>query len=488
MTLSFNAIPLDLRTPGSYVEIDSSRARSGLPIRTPRVLLMGSMLPEGNFGPNLPVRILNAAEGVTRFGRGSVLAAMIAAFMAANASAEVHAIGITDLAGGVQATGTVTFTAPATVNGTLSITVAGLDLSMPVVAGEAVATLGPRLAALINGGLDLPLVASAAAGVVTLTARHKGPSGNLIDVRFNALRGDQTPQGLVATIVPMSGGVGDPSTSLALAAIGDMVLDGLVTAFSGPTYTTALTTEFESRWGPGRMLDGIVFAATTGTIGTLAAYGAALNSPYLSALGFERPLTTPWETAAVYAGVVLHYGGIDPARPFQTLPLPGVRAPAEADRPTRAEREALLRDGISTWTVDAGGQVVLERPITTYQVDAAGNPDTAWLDLNTVLTLSYLRFSLRARIAAKYPRHKLGDDGGTYGIGQPIVTPKVLRAEVLAWFRDLEDAGLVENVDQFKADLIIERDPSDANRVNALIPPDIINQFRVFAAQIQFRL
>lgn len=34
----------------------------------------------------------------------------------------------------------------------------------------------------------------------------------------------------------------------------------------------------------------------------------------------------------------------------------------------------------------------------------------------------------------------------------------------------------------------MERDRTDPNRVNALLPPDLINQLRVFAAQIQFGL
>jgi phage tail sheath gpL-like len=34
----------------------------------------------------------------------------------------------------------------------------------------------------------------------------------------------------------------------------------------------------------------------------------------------------------------------------------------------------------------------------------------------------------------------------------------------------------------------VERDTGDPNRVNAQLPPDVINQLRVQATQIQFRL
>lgn len=64
----------------------------------------------------------------------------------------------------------------------------------------------------------------------------------------------------------------------------------------------------------------------------------------------------------------------------------------------------------------------------------------------------------------------------------------MIRAELIALFLDLEQAGLVENFAQFKQDLIVERDATDRSRVNALIPPDIVNQFRVLGAQVQFRL
>ena len=89
----------------------------------------------------------------------------------------------------------------------------------------------------------------------------------------------------------------------------------------------------------------------------------------------------------------------------------------------------MLHDGISTHTVDPGGNVLLERPITTYQLNAAGFPDTSYLDVTTIATLAYLRYTLRARIAQKYPRHKLADDGIAIAPGQAIVTPKTLSAE-----------------------------------------------------------
>ncbi|AXW58918.1 hypothetical protein CJO93_08400 [Ralstonia solanacearum] len=88
----------------------------------------------------------------------------------------------------------------------------------------------------------------------------------------------------------------------------------------------------------------------------------------------------------------------------------------------------------------------------------------------------------------KFPRHKLANDGTVFDAGQAVATPSMIRAELIALFRDWEEAGLVEDFDQFKADLQVARSSTDVNRVDVRIPPNLINQFRVFAAQIQFRL
>lgn len=89
---------------------------------------------------------------------------------------------------------------------------------------------------------------------------------------------------------------------------------------------------------------------------------------------------------------------------------------------------------------------------------------------------------------SKYPRHKLGSDGTNFAPGQKIMTPKLGRAEAVSIFNGWVELGLVENLSQFKRDLIVERNAQDVNRLDFLLPPDLINQFRVGAAQIQFLL
>jgi phage tail sheath gpL-like len=166
----------------------------------------------------------------------------------------------------------------------------------------------------------------------------------------------------------------------------------------------------------------------------------------------------------------------------------GVKAPAEADRFTLTERNLALYDGVGTTRVAAGGEVQLERIVTTYQANAAGAADTSYLDVTTMLTLLYLRYSFRNRILVRYPRHKLANDGTRFGAGQAVITPKIGKAEAVGWFREMEELGLVEGFEQFKNDLVVERNASDPNRLDFLLPPDLINAFVIGAASLQFRL
>jgi phage tail sheath gpL-like len=238
------------------------------------------------------------------------------------------------------------------------------------------------------------------------------------------------------------------------------------------------------------MIDGVAITSAAGTQGMLGALGDSRNSQFscIVAQPGKAPLTPPSEFAAAVAGVVALSAANDPARPFQYLPLAGVRAPAESDRFTTAERNLELLDGIATSRVASGGEVQIERLVTTYQTNAAGAVDTSYRDAMSVFTLMYLRYSFRNLIGTRFPRHKLADNGTRFSAGQAIVTPMTAKAVAVGWFREMESLGLVENFEQFKRDLVVERDQSDRNRLNFLLPPDLINGLIVTAANIQFRL
>jgi phage tail sheath gpL-like len=488
MTISFNDIPSTVRVPLVYIEFDNTNAVTGTPDIEYKLLVLGQMLSTGTAAEKEPVRVLSADHAVSLFGRGSMLAEMFEAIKDADKYLETWCIPLLDAAAGVAATGTIALTGTATAAGVLSCYIGGHRVRASVAAADTAAEAATALAAAINADLDLLVTAAASEGTITLTARHKGECGNDIDVRFNYYTGEVLPAGLAVTVTAMASGAANPDVADAIDAFGDEWWNALAVAWTDASNMTALETELLRRWGPLSMQDGQAYTGLSATHSGAATWSSSRNNQLNSCMPADGSPTPPWVWAAVYATVASASISIDPARPLQTLALPGVLAPAKGDRWTMEERNLLLHDGLSTYSVASDGTVRIERAVTTYQTNTYGLADPSYLDVTTPATLSYLRYATRARITQKFPRHKLADDGTRFGAGQAIVTPSIVRAELLALFRELEDKGLVEDFDQYKADLIVERNADDKNRLDVLSPPNIVNQLRIFAEQIQFIL
>ena len=484
--MKFSQIPINIRTPGQYIEVDNSGAVGGLPGINHKILVIGQRLAAGTVAAGVPTSINSTSEAEAYFGRGSMLHHMLEKLKGANRFTECWAVALDDDGAGVQASGTITVTGPATAAGTIQLYIGGRRVKVAVADADAAADIATAIAAAINADTSLAVTAAAALAVVTVTARHKGESGNDIDLRANYYQGEALPDGVALAFVAMSGGTTNPDISTAITALGSEQYHTLIMPYTDGANLTALETELSDRWGPLEMIEGHAFAGADGTHAELSTLGNGRNSPHLTIMGAQDSPTPPWEIAAIVGAVDAFEP--DPARPRQTLALPGMLAPAEADRYTQAERNTHLYDGLSTFKVGGGGVCQIERLITTYQVNGQDVEDPSYLDVCTLRTVAYLRYSVRVRIALKYPRHKLADDGTPIAPGQAIVTPSAIRNELISLFHDWEDAGLVEGFAQFKTDLVVEREATDANRLNALIPPDVINQLRVFAASVKFLL
>jgi phage tail sheath gpL-like len=495
MTVSFNTIPSNLRVPLAYIEFDNTRAVVGTPQIPHKILVLGQKLAAGTAAAEVPVQITSADQAEGLFGRGSQLAAMFAALKANNRYTESWAIPLADAAAGVAATGTLTFGGLPTTAGVLNLYIAGKRVRIAVAAGDTPAEIAAALVTVINADTSLPVTAAAGADpnthVVTLTARNKGECGNDIDVRINYYQGEVLPAGLTCVIVAMGGavvGAGNPDIADAIVVMGDEWYQTIVNPWTDAANMALLEAELADRFSGVRQIDGIAFCAFRGTHGATGTYSDDRNSPHVTCLGTGISPMPAYLWAAAYAAQAAASLTNDPARPLQTLVLAGILPPSESVRWTQEERNLLLYDGIATHFVDNGGLVRIEREITMYQTNAFGVEDPSYLDITTPATLSYLRYSIRARITQKFPRHKLADDGTKFGPGQAIVTPSTLRAELIALAREWEIAGLVENLDKYKEDLIVERNANDRNRADVLAPPDLVNQLRIFAAQVQFIL
>lgn len=488
MSVSFNTIPSGIRVPLFYAEMDNSAAAT--PTDESKSLLIGQML-DGTAEVGVPVTVSTAAMAKKLFGRGSMLARMVEAYRTVDSFGQLVCIPVKDGLSAGAATGKAEVKGEALEAGTLSFYVGGERIQVAVKTGDAGETVATALSDAISLKKDLPVTAGAVSGVVTFTAKTKGTVGNGIQLGVNLrgmINGEAMPAGISVKITAMNGGTVDPEVADAIKAMGDEAYDFIGCPYADTAVLDAFQTEMNDtsgRWSPYRMLFGHVYTAKRGDI---KSFGTARNDQHATIVGVEPAMPTAVEEVlAAYLARTAVFISADPARPTQTGALTGVMASAVGKRFILTERQTLLENGIATLTT-VSGTVQIERAVTTYQRNAMGDADASYLDSETLHTSAYILRRLKSIITSKYARHKLADDGTRYGAGQAIVTPSVIKGELVAEYARLELKGICENRDLFKAHLIVERNADNPNRLDVLFPPDYVNQLRIFALLNQFRL
>ncbi|NEV79280.1 phage tail protein [Rhodopseudomonas sp. BR0C11] len=492
MAVAFNSIPSNVRVPLFYAEVNAGQSPYQGPSRT---LLIGQKLSTGSATVNVPIILSGDPQSLV--GAGSMLAEMAVWARQNHPFGEIWMLPLADPSGAAQ-TWTITIAAGlAGKSGTLPVYLGGEKVSIGVAATDSTSDAATNLAAEINKGytkfgrsLSFPVTAAAASNVVTLTSRHVGA----LMAKFSVLKdlvGDEGSLQQYLTIATGTSGTGVPTLGTALAALGDMEFDYICSPYADTTSLDVIKDFLggtSGRWSPIQQLYGHYCTVMFDSYANLASFGAGRNDPNVSILGVVDSPSPPWRWAAAYGARIAsdkNLGGeVDQAYrislPVQTLDLVGIRPPqSRVNWFSITQRNTLYQDGISGFKVAADGTVMLDRVITTYLTNAYGQPDITWLDIETRLQMVYFVRYMRQRITQKYGRCALADDNPSANPG--IVTAKILKAEAVHAYVELEAGGLVENSDLFARRLVVERS-SDPNRVNAYLPVDTVNQFRVFAA------
>ncbi|EBU8551964.1 phage tail protein [Salmonella enterica subsp. enterica serovar Telelkebir] len=493
--MALGNIPDDIRVPLVYMEIDNSQALDSAPDQVRKILVIGQQLATGTATPLTQNRITSDSAADNLYGKGSQLAAMLKSIRKINTYTECWAMGIAELSAGNAAGAFIELTRdPATAAGTLALLVNGVSVQVGVKAGDTAETVAGAVADAINALPDTQVVAAYNPGeslTTKLTAPWGGALGNDMDVRLNYYTGEQTPAGLTVTCSAFSGGTGTPDISAVVAAMGDEWFTDIVFPFNDAQSLNTIRDELLDRWGPLKMMEAQLWTAYRGTHAATGTFGETRNDWLISCMGTNLAPQPTWMWAASYGALAAYYLAIDPARPLQTLVMTGILPPDKSVRWDMPERNLLLHDGIATHSVNASDSVCVEREITMYRVNSYGDADTSYLDVTSPATLGRIRYIIKNRFTTRYPRHKLADDDVLDSLepGQPVMTPKICRNELLDIAQtELVPPGLVENFDDYKDTLEVQRDSSDKNRLNFVCHPNLVNQLRVLAGLIQFKL
>jgi phage tail sheath gpL-like len=488
MAINFTYYPTSNRVPGVYVEMDPSQANSATVLQN--TLLIGQITITGTAVSNHPVLIESKAQLLTLCGAGSMLNAMGSRYLDRDPFGPLYILPVEDDAAAVAATGSIAIAGPATKSGTLNVYVGGLRVRSLVSSGDAATAIATALAAAINATENIEVTATAAAADVTLTSIGKGDAFNGIDIRANylgAAGGEYDVPGVTLTITPMAGGTGNPGIGGALANLSDQPFDFIITPYTDTSNLDALKgmlADDVGRWSWEQMIYGGAFAAYRGTLGECTTFGNGRNDQHMSIVAYNDSPDPPWIWATEIGAASAASLRVDPGLPLQYINTT-LKAPPIPSRWTLGERNTLLYDGMSTFRTGDDGTVIVERMATTYQKNAAGATDNAYLDVETMYGLMFVARDLSNYLLTRYARKKLVSDQTMILAGSNCVNAPMIRASVIAEYRAMESAGYVQNSRAFSQNVIVEN--AGNGLVKILAPVDLVNQLRQIAILLQFR-
>lgn len=483
MSIAFDLIPKTNRVPGAYVEVDPSRALSAQPGELHKVLVIAPKLEAGTAPVEVVVEVPGELSGDPLFGARSIASSMVRFFKRLNPNARVFVMPVADAPGGVAATSTLTLTGTSTEDASLTVRVGDARVTVAVPVGTTAAVAAGLVNTAVGNEPRLPSTSAAAGAVVTFTSVHKGETGNAVTVEAERL-----PAGITAVATTPTNGATNASIANALAALDDTRYDTVVSAYADAANLALLETELRRRWSPMVREPGHAFAAVRGSHGQHVAAGNARNSEVLTVMGAGLSPTPPWVWAAQTAARDAQQTAALPNRPRNGLTLDDCEAPKPGDRFDTNERNALLFEGISTYKVDPSGKVMIEKLITTYQVNASGVADATYLSIETMRNLAAYYLSLLG-LGSRHERDLIAPDGTNVSPGVPVTTPKMMRGEILAHYKQWEFAGAMKDADGFARDLVVElAGASDVERMNAHVLPRLVNGLGTMAFKLSFML
>lgn len=484
----FNQIPGNIVAPIIAFEVNSG----GQFENRSRLLLIGHANAGAVIATNTPTPCPSIAEARRLAGAGSMIDDMV---RVARANAPAQEIWISAApATGTPGTRTITVnSAPAA--GVAAVQIAGEVVQITVGSGDDESDAAAALATAINSyfnalnGASLPYTATAAEGVVTLTARHAGAFINGVDINVPVLDGSNVFSGKV-TIAVGAAGAGSPDLSAALAALGDDEFDWIVSSFSDATnigrYETLLS-DTSGRWAWSRQIYGHVFYPMADSIANLTTHGLSLDNRHLTVLPLIASSNVPqpvWQWAAAMVARIapwLSDGATGNVSRNQTgLVVEGLLPPRDrAGWLDYATRDAFLGSGLSTWKVNAGGDVVIDKIITTART-FNDVPDTTFRDIQKIGQLVYALRKFRTDLTVEHGQKALANDNPA-NLGT-ISTTSDIKATFMHSYQRMVSTGVLENAVQAAELITVTRNPDNPNRVDIYAPIDAVNPLDVIAA------
>jgi phage tail sheath gpL-like len=468
--------------PGIYVKISAALA-FGEPDVPHKLVVIGMRLAAGAVAADIPKQLANVTDAETYWGQGSMVAEMArAAFdQFETEKLELWGVGVDEDGLGTASTGDLGVTGTATASGTLSFFVGGKRVRVGVQVNQDAATVIDNAVAELGLMPTLPVIATDGTTTIDFVCRWKGTSGNDIDIRLDP--DGAVPAGLDISITAMSGGATPPEVDTALVSLGDAKFDSVAMGLNDLINIGHVDEWLDLRWGPTVMKEGQAFVSNVGDFGTLTTLASSLNSKFITVVAPHTAPSPPWLWAAASAAKDGILTKLQPNQPRLANVLRGIVPAPLQDQFPQDQRDALLKNGISTTLRTPSGDAALERLLTTSTLNDGGFPDTSYRELAIMRLLGRLRYDLQVW------RFNFNDwlvsEDEAQAANPKVMTPQRARGFLTTVYGRWIKQSFVQDAAFFSANLIVNVSPNKTD-LDMFVPIKAVWPLNAIASELSY--
>jgi phage tail sheath gpL-like len=487
MAIPFTQIPSILLVPGQYQEVDSSLAGSTGEIK--KALIIAYKSAAGTAPAGVPVQVLSDLKAAALFGYGSPAALWAKAFLELNKIEECWVLPVSAPEAATPWRKAFTATCTAAQQGAAAITVNGAEIdAAAIAAGATAAEVAAAIVARINSEVWLPVEAETGeGGAFTVKSVVAGKGGN-----YNSVTIDSEAAGVTITEGATTQGAQEAAIKPLFKALGNVRYNYFIYDFDSLENIASLGEELTSRYGAMRQIGGRAFVALSGEVGSASEQGSALaqagavNSPHIVLVPRLKNPQLPGEWAARWCAIACRILADDPAANTYDLTVTGLSSKQEVDADTR---QILLTAGIATYRLDATGNVLVERLVTSYTENSDGGRDTSYLDIQVPETVDAVRSYINAEAKKRYKTWKLASTEENFGSGAKVMTAGIFRSFLCELYQEtfIKEKRWCQDFDGYKNSLIVEVKKGSKTWLEYLHQPNLIGQFYIGAGLLQFK-
>jgi phage tail sheath gpL-like len=373
---------------------------------------------------------------------------------------------------GVAASVAVSATGTASGNSTHFVYVAGREYAFNVLKDDTATIIAGKIADAVNADVNSPVTATAALGVVTLTAKWVGLTGTF-SVRFDT---GGNAVGIVYSEDSATAGVGTPDltslqnqlgsewTTIVLNTYGAPAFDVLETINGRPDPDMPTGRFFGENFRPFVAIWGSTEKDTTALGAITDPRAAEVTNALAPAPGSEG---FPWEAAA---NMTVNYAKIAQNEPHKDVintyyvDMPGPSDGMIGNMKDYSYRDALVKKGASTADYE-GGRYKIKDFVTTYHPASEAFPTFRWASrLNLDFNVRY--YVMISEQAYLVGRAIINDD--QISSVDFTIKPKDWKGILYGVAEDLGDLAIIDGVDFMKGSINVEVDEQNSDRFNTI--------------------